>query len=87
MARKKKNKTFVAREGQWASDTPTELDVPDEAIYYIVSHYLQGKAAAEGVPAVIGISTQTVEDVLQLFIDWAARNNHIEDGVLTIGNK
>jgi hypothetical protein len=87
MARKSKNKTFVAREGQWASKVPTELDIPDDAIYYIVSHYLQGKASQEEVAAVIGISTQTVEDVLQLFIDWAARNNHIKDGVMTIGNK
>lgn len=87
MAKKTKNKKFVAREGNWAPEVPNEIEVPAEAIYYIVSHYLQGKAESEGVPGVIGISTQTVEDVLQLLIDWAAKNNHIEDGVMTIGNE
>ena len=81
-----KNRKFTAREGQWASDEEKTLEIPDSAIYYIVSHYLQGKVNAQDVPGAIGISSQTVEDVLQLLIAWDARNDHIKAGVMTIGN-
>ena len=86
MARKKKDKKFVAEEGPWAKDVPTEVSIPDDAIYYIVGNYLQKKYTA-GVPVVVGISTQTVEDVLQLLVDWSALNGHVQDGVISIGTE
>lgn len=86
MARKQKNKKFTADEGVWAKDKPTEVSIPDEAIYYIVGNYLQKKYTA-GVPAVVGISTQTVEDVLQLLVDWSALNGYVRDGVISIGTE
>lgn len=86
MARKKKDKKFVADEGAWAKDKATEVSIPDDAIYYIVGNYLQKKYTA-GVPVVVGISTQTVEDILQLLIDWSALNGHVQDGVISIGTE
>jgi len=65
---------------------PQTIMVPDEAIYYVVSHYLQGKNKEGFEPVVIGISTGTVENILQLFVDWAGRNGYVKDGVLTIGS-
>jgi hypothetical protein len=85
MARKPKSKKFEANEGAWAKDQATEVTIPDEAIYYIVNNYLQNRNAT-GVPVVLGVSTQTVEDILQLLVDWAARTGHIKDGVISIGD-
>ena len=86
MARKSKTKKkkFEANEGNWATGDVTEVSIPDEAIYYIVSNYLQNKTTP-GIPVVVGISTQTVEDILQLLIDWSARSGYIKDGVISIG--
>lgn len=84
MAKKSKSKKFEANEGAWAKDVVTEVTIPDEAIYYIVNNYLQNRSST-GVPVVLGISTQTVEDILQLLVDWAARSGHVKDGVISIG--
>jgi len=84
MARKPKSKKFEANEGAWAKDQVTEVSIPDEAIYYIVNNYLQNKSIT-GVPVVLGVSTQTVEEIFQLLVDWAARSGHIKDGVINIG--
>lgn len=65
---------------------PKGIIVPDEAVYYVVSRYLEGKNKEGFEPVVIGISTGTVESILQLFVDWAGRNGHVKDGVLTIGS-
>jgi hypothetical protein len=86
MARKSKTKIkkFEANEGNWAKGDAIEVSIPDEAVYYIVSNYLQNQTTP-GIPVVVGISTQTVEDILQLLVDWSARSGHIKDGVINIG--
>ena len=82
---KKSSKSFSPRNNQFIPSDAEEIIIPDEAIYYIVSRYLQGRNKEGDVPVVVGISTNTVEDVLQLFIDWAAQSGYIKDGMLTIG--
>lgn len=62
-----------------------KVTIPDEAVFYIVSHYLQGKNKEGELPIVVGISTQTVIDIMHLFVDWAVRNGYVKDGVLTLG--
>lgn len=84
---KKKDKTYIRRGGKFVPEDAEELVIPDEALYYVVSHYLQGKNTEGSVPVVVGISTQTVEDVLRLFVDWAARNGYIKNGIMTIGGR
>lgn len=84
MPRKPKNKKFKANQGNWDRGEDIGVCIPDEAVYYIVSNYLQNRSAT-GVPAVIGVSTQTVEEVLQLLVDWSAKSGHINDGVISIG--
>ena len=64
-----------------------KVTIDDEAIYYIVNNYLQEKTKTSGLSVLVGISSETVEDVLRLFIDWAALRGYIEDGVLTIGEE
>ena len=60
-----------------------EFFLPDQAVSYIVSHYLEVMQQKE-VPIVLGISQKTVESVLQLFIDWAGKYGYLKDGVLTL---
>jgi len=60
------------------------VEIPDEVITYIVTRYL-GRRSTEGVPLVVGISSDDVETVLALFIEWAAQKNYIKDGVMFIG--
>lgn len=80
-----KKKTYVRRGGKFVPEDMEELTIPDEALYYVVSHYLQGKNIEGREPIVLGIPTQTVEDVLRLFVDWAAQNGYVKNGVMTIG--
>ena len=82
--RKKKTKTFEVRKGELVPEGTQEVIIPDEALNYIVSHYLRAKNK-EDMPIVVGISLDTVEAVLQLLIDWSAANGYVKDGVLTIG--
>jgi hypothetical protein len=85
MAKKKITKFSPSdRAKPLAPEPEAEVQIPDDAIRYIVSHYLQHKSVP-GVPVVVGISIQTVEDILQLLIDWAAVSGNIEDGVVKIG--
>lgn len=60
--------------------------IPDEAIYYIVSNYLQEKTKTTGVSVLVGISTEAVQEVLRLFVDWAGMRGLVKDGVLTLDN-
>lgn len=60
--------------------------IPDEAIYYIVSNFLQ-KRSVPGMPVVTGVSTQTVEDILQLLVDWSTKNGYVDGATITIGGK
>ncbi len=62
-----------------------EIYLPDEAIRYIMNGYLL-KRHTEGVPVVLGISQETVEAVLQLFIDWSVTNKHLNEGVLNFNS-
>jgi hypothetical protein len=84
MVRKSKSKKFAANEGNWNRETVTEVSIPDEAISSIVSNHLTSRATV-GVPTVIGVSPHTVEDVLQLLVDWSAKNGYIKDNVIHIG--
>ena len=85
MARNK-TKDYKVREGKLIpEESPQAVTIPDECIYYIMSRYLHGKNKEGEAPVVIGIPTHVVEDVLQLFIDWAEKNGYVRDGILTIG--
>lgn len=70
----------IRSQGQEATD----VIIPDEALEYITRHYLE-KHSTEGVPAVLGISSTTVEHVLGLFIEWAGAHGYVRNGVLMIG--
>jgi len=72
-------------DGKWVPGNAGELIVPDDAITFIVSRFLQGKNVEGGVPVVTGISTQAVEEVLRLFVLWAGDNSYIKDGILVLG--
>lgn len=84
MPRRTKNKTFEVRDGTLVPEGTQEVLIPDEALSYIVSHYLQEKNK-DGMPIVIGISPHAVEAVLQLLIDWSAANGYVKNGILTLG--
>lgn len=62
-----------------------EIIIPDEAISYIMGRYLQGKNIDGSAPIIVGIPTTVVEDILQLFIDWANSNGYVKNGIMTIG--
>lgn len=83
MARKKQQ-TFEVRKGEIVPEGTQEVLIPDEALSYIVSHFLEEKNK-DGMPIVIGISQHTVEAVIQLLIDWSAANGYVRNGVLTLG--
>lgn len=68
-----------------SEDNKNVITIPDEAIYYIVSNYMQQKTNVSGISVLLGISAETVENVLQLFIDWASLHGYTKNGVLTIG--
>ena len=59
------------------------FDIPDNTIGYIVSRYLQNRAS-ENTTIVKGISPDTVEEVMELFFEWAQLNGHVQDGVLSL---
>lgn len=80
----KKKEKIIQRGDPHLSETQISLEVPDEAISFIVSRYLN-KKSVEGVPLVVGISTSDVETVLALFFEWAANKNYIKDGILILG--
>ncbi len=80
MPRKKIKKTHLP-------DDQQRLTLPDEAIYYVVSNYLQRRTKTSGVSVIVGVSTETVEEILRHFVDWAALHGHIKEGVLTIGGE
>lgn len=60
-----------------------KIEIPDEAVSYIVSRYLI-RRSKDDIPITIGINTNDVEAVLQLFIDWAAENGSIEENELKL---
>ena len=86
MARSKKTRTITAQKKQFSTDETQEVIIPDDALRYIVSHYIQEKNKGD-MPVVIGISSSTVEAVLQLLVDWAAASGYVKDGVLTLGEQ
>ena len=63
------------------------VTIPDEAIYYIVSNFLQEKTKVSGLSVLVGVPADTVEQVLRLFVEWSARMGYVRDGVLTVGKK
>ena len=77
--------SYKLRDGNLVSDDAEELIIPNEAIRYVVNNFLQEKAASNKTPVIVGISTADVESVLQLFVNWAAKNGYIKNGILTIG--
>jgi Zn finger protein HypA/HybF involved in hydrogenase expression len=61
----------------------TEFNVPDEAVSFIVSNYLR-KKSVEAVSLTVGIPSNTVEDILLLFFQWAEKNALVEGNKITI---
>lgn len=61
----------------------TEFNVPDEAVAFIVSNYLR-KKSVEAVSLTVGIPSNTVEDILLLFFQWAEKNSLVENNKITI---
>ena len=62
----------------------TVFVLPDDAIRFIVSSYVEQRTSTSGVPVLVGIPPATVEEVLGLFLNWAGRKGHLKDGVLTL---
>jgi Zn finger protein HypA/HybF involved in hydrogenase expression len=60
-----------------------EFNIPDEAITFIVTNYLK-KKSVESVSLTVGIPSNTVEDIITLFFQWADRKSLVEDSKLTI---
>lgn len=81
---KNKSKKLESSKGSLSSSGVQEVIIPDEALTYIISNFLQEKNKGDS-PVVIGVSSSTVETVLQLFIDWAAKNGYVKGGIMTIG--
>jgi len=84
MARHKKSTVFEVKQGRLVAEGSQEVIVPDEALNYIVTHFLQEKNSSD-MPIVIGVSSHTVEAILQLLIDWAAGNGYVKNGIMTLG--
>ncbi len=84
MPARKKQKNILPSPKNISGAQETKVEIPDEAIEYIVSRYLS-RRSSEGVPLVVGISTDDVEAVLSLLVEWAAFRNYVKDGVLFIG--
>jgi hypothetical protein len=81
---KKNKKTIQLGNPHSVNSKTVEVDIPDEAITYIVNKYIANKTV-EGVPLVVGVSTDDVETVLGLFIEWAAGRGYVKDGILFVG--
>jgi hypothetical protein len=60
-----------------------KFNVPGEAVSYIVTKYLT-KKSVESVSLTVGIPSNTVEDILYLFFQWAENKKLMEDNVLTM---
>lgn len=84
MAKRKKSTKFEVKNGQLVPEGSQEVMIPDEALDYIVTHFLR-ESNKEGMPVVIGVSSHTVESVLQLLVDWAAASGYVRDGIMTLG--
>lgn len=84
MAPKKKQKIIERGDPKIPNSEPVQVEIPDEAIEFIVSRYLS-RRSVPGVPLVVGITTDDVETVLSLFVEWAAYKKYVKDGVLFIG--
>ena len=82
----KKNKVITPTSNVWDTNDTSSVIVPDEVVYYIVSNYLQIKRTT-GVSVVSGVSTQTVEDILQLLVNWGSESGKIKEGVLHLGEE
>lgn len=63
-----------------------KLEIPGEAISFIVSRYLREKNTESG-SLVVGIPGDAVETVLVLFFEWAKQKNMIKEDVLVLGDK
>jgi len=84
--RKNKTRSITATKTAWETEESPSVIIPDEVVYYIVSNYLQIKRDT-GVSVVAGVSTQTVEDILQLLVNWGSSSGNIKEGVLHLGEK
>lgn len=66
---------------------PNVFVLPDEALSFIVSKYVERRANTSGVPVLVGIPPKTVEEVLRLFLEWANARGHLKDGTLTLSSE
>jgi hypothetical protein len=82
---KDKVKKFEVPQKSWEPDKVPPIIVPDDAIYYVVNNYLQNKDRGDGVSVLVGIPSETVEDVIKLLIAWAHQSGKIKDGAVYIG--
>lgn len=60
-----------------------ELEIPDEAIKFIINNYFRRTQVA-GIQISVGLSHKDVESIIEFFLRWAKENGHIEDGKLNI---
>lgn len=86
MAKKQSTKVIKAGNSETPGTEVVAIDIPDEAVSFIVSRYIS-KKNVDDVPLIVGISTDDVETVLGLFIEWAGTNGYIREGVLFMGEK
>ncbi len=82
MIKQKKRTIEVGKPGK--PEDKVSIEIPDEAVNFIVQRYLSQRSV-EGLPIVRGISTDDVEAVLGMFLEWAASRNYIKDGILILG--
>ncbi len=81
---KKSSRVIEITPGNAKSPNTIKVEVSDEAISYIVGKYVS-KKSIDGVPVVIGMSTEDVETVIGLLVEWAISNGKVKDGIIFIG--
>ena len=79
------NREYTLKNGNLEPKETGSLIIPDEALYFIVSRYLENKNEAGSEAVVVGIKPDTVEEVVRLFVEWASLNGYINNNMLVIG--
>ena len=60
-----------------------QFEVPADALRYITNNFLR-KAQISGVAVAVGITASNVENVLELFVEWASTKGLVENGDLLL---
>ena len=59
------------------------VEIPDEAVMYVINNYMI-KKQIEGVPIAVGIGYEAAELVIKLFLDWAEKTGRVEDKTISL---